>query len=196
MTLELPDAILFDMDGTLTEPVFDFPGIHRAMGIPPGEPILEYLKTMPEPKRLSAELILHEIEDQIAATAPLAESCHELLAFARERGIRLGLITRNRRASLETFLKRHSLRIQVCISREDAPHKPDPSGLLRTCAELKVSPANTWMVGDGEFDILAGHNAGMRTVWFHHGRERTFSAVPWLSVRNLQEFAHLIGIRS
>jgi len=52
----LPRAILFDMDGTLTEPLLDFPRIKAEMGI--GQrPILEALAEMDEQSRHIAELV-------------------------------------------------------------------------------------------------------------------------------------------
>jgi HAD superfamily hydrolase (TIGR01509 family) len=185
--IELPEAILFDMDGTLTAPVFDFPAVRRAMGIPAGEPILEYLNGMPLEERSRAEVILHQIEDDIAATAPLADRCGDLMNHLERRGVKLALITRNRRDSVKTFLQRHRLAISVCISREDCPHKPDPAGLLMACERLGARPASTWMVGDGQYDVEAGNNAGMKSIWLHHGRKREFAAEPWLTVKDLCE---------
>ena len=36
-------AWIFDMDGTLTESLHDFPAISKRLGLPPNEPILEAL---------------------------------------------------------------------------------------------------------------------------------------------------------
>ena len=59
------------------------------------------------------------------------------------------------------------------------------------CEKLGVTAKNCWMVGDGEFDVLAGINAGMKTIWLRHGRTRGFSAVPWLEVEDLRELNDL-----
>ena len=53
-----PKAVLFDMDGTLTVPTFDFPAIRRALGLPPGAPILEHIRLMSPGKQLEAEAVL------------------------------------------------------------------------------------------------------------------------------------------
>ena len=38
------EAVLFDFDGTLTEPgTLDFAAIRREIGCPPGQPILEFI---------------------------------------------------------------------------------------------------------------------------------------------------------
>ena len=185
--IEFPKAVLFDMDGTLTVPTFDFPAIRRLLGLPEGAPILEHIALMPLERRNAAEEILHRIEDEIAATAPLADRCNEVLSYLHDRGSRVALVTRNRRESVETFLRRHPLPIEVRITREDGPHKPDPYPLLLACRQLEVMPGKCWMVGDGQFDVEAGINAGMRSVWLSWGRERMFAAEPWRTVRDLVE---------
>src|SRR5690606_35295784 len=133
VVLTRPEAVLFDMDGTLTVPTFDFPAVRRAMGLPEGAPILEYMDKMNPTEREAAEAILRRFEDEVAEKAPLAPGCENLLDMLIERGIKLAMITRNRRDSVNTFLKRHPLPIRVCITREDAPHKPDPTPLLMAC---------------------------------------------------------------
>lgn len=192
---EKPEAVLFDMDGTLTVPMFDFPAVRKAMGLPKDAPILEHLALMSGDQRKSAEVILRKFEDEVAEKAPLANRCHDLLSSLIERGVRLALITRNRRDSVVTFFKRHPLPIQVWVTREDAPHKPDPLPLLIACERLGVRPTNCWMVGDGQYDVEAGINAGMKSVWLRLGRVRQFEAQPWLEVEDLCELhdvmAHL-----
>ena len=46
----------------------------------------------------------------------------------------------------------------------DGPLKPEPDGILRVCATLGVSPSDTWFIGDGPQDVLAGKNAGTVTI--------------------------------
>jgi HAD superfamily hydrolase (TIGR01509 family) len=188
-----PKAVLFDMDGTLTAPTFDFPAIRRALGLPEDAAILEHIAMMPPERRLRAEEILRQFEDEVATTAPLADRCHEVLSYLSARGSRVALVTRNRRESVETFLRRHPLPIKVRISREDGPHKPDPYPLLLACRQLGVTPAECWMVGDGQFGIEAGINAGMRSIWLSWDRERQFAAQPWRTVRDLAELHDLMA---
>ena len=186
--VKFPAAILFDMDGTLTVPTFDFPAVRRAMGLPEGAPILEHLQLMAADRRAAAEMILHRFEDEVAEKAQLAESCHEVLQYILARGAKLALITRNRRESVVTFLKRHMLPIDVWVAREDGPHKPDPYPLYLACRRLNIPPENCWMVGDGQFDVEAGINAGMKTIWLKQGRQRSFAAEPWIEIEDIREF--------
>lgn len=181
------------MDGTLTEPLLDFPLIKAEMGI--GErPILESLAQMAPAKRAVAEGILHRYEDQAAATSTLNPGCRELLAFLHGRRITTALITRNRRASVQTVLARHHLRFDVLITREDGPFKPDPAPLLDACRQLGISPAHAWMIGDGEYDVQAAISAGCRPVWVSHGRSRYFNAEPWRTVNDLVELTELLRL--
>ena len=186
-----PAAILFDMDGTLTIPRLDFPRIKAEMGIG-DQPILESLVLMPPVRRVAAELILHRHEDEAAAHGELAPGCRELLAWIGGQGIGVALVTRNRRQSVETFLHRHPLPIEVLITREDGPHKPDPASLLLACRRLCVSSASAWMVGDGSFDIEAAIAAGMPSIWVSLGRERGFSAEPTRTIESLAELQALL----
>lgn len=186
-----PAAILFDMDGTLTIPRLDFPRIKAEMGIG-DQPILESLALMPAQRRAAVELILHRHEDETAAHDELVPGCRELLAWLRRQGIGVALVTRNRRQSVDTFLHRHRLPIEVLITREDGPHKPDPASLLLACRRLCISPANAWMVGDGSFDVEAAIAAGMPSIWVSLGRERTFSAEPTRTIDSLGELQTLL----
>jgi HAD superfamily hydrolase (TIGR01549 family) len=172
------------MDGTLTEPMLDFAAMKAEMGIG-DRPILEALAEMGEDARRRAEAILHRYEDEAARLSTLNPGCRELLAWLEDRKIRTALITRNSRSSVKTVLATHGLPIDVLITREDAPPKPDPEPLYQACRRLEVAPADTWMVGDGEFDVRAGLNAGVRTVWLSHRRIKHFPETPWREATDL-----------
>jgi HAD superfamily hydrolase (TIGR01509 family) len=183
-SLILPRAILFDMDGTLTRPLLDFPRIKAEMGIG-DRPILEALAELDSDRRAAAQSILNRHEEEASAKSTLNPGCAELLDWLRHRRIKVALVTRNSRRSVRTVLERHGLRIDVLVTREDAPPKPDPAPLRLACARLKVNESDAWMVGDGLYDIEAGVAAGMATVWVSHGRVRSFSASPWREVIDL-----------
>ena len=186
-----PRALLFDMDGTLTEPMLDFPTIKAEMGIG-ARPILEGLAEMDAESRRAAEAVLLRHEERAAAESALNAGCGDLLQALRRRAIPVALITRNSRLSVETVLARHRLVFDVMVTREDAPPKPSPEPLRLACRRLRVAEAVAWMVGDGQYDVEAGLAAGVRTVWVSHGRERPFAAEPWRTVRDLCELAELL----
>jgi HAD superfamily hydrolase (TIGR01509 family) len=190
--MRLPRAILFDMDGTLTEPYLDFPRMKAEMGIALDRPILEALAEMTPDERRCAEVILHRHEEIAAAGSSLNAGCRELIALLDELKIRSALITRNSPTSVSTVLTTHSLAFAVTITRDDAPPKPLPDALHRACRVLGVDEADAWMVGDGQYDVEAGLAAGVRPVWVSHGKDRPFAAEPWRTVRDLCELSDLL----
>jgi HAD superfamily hydrolase (TIGR01509 family) len=185
-----PKAILFDMDGTLTEPLLDFDLIRREMGIT-GKGILENLARMPVDQRERAEGILLRHEREAADKSRLNPGCHELLAAIDGRLPR-AVITRNSRESTDTVCRRHGLRFDLLVTREFGQFKPDPAPVLHACQALNVLPAETWMVGDGQFDIEAGIAAGVHTIWLSHRRPRYFAAEPWQTVVDLLQLTALL----
>jgi HAD superfamily hydrolase (TIGR01509 family) len=192
--LILPRAMLFDMDGTLTEPMLDFPAIKAEMGI--GQrPILEALAEMDDACRAAAEAVLHRHEEHAAENSRLNPGCIELLAWLRERKIATALITRNSRLSARTVLSRHGLSFGAMVTREDGPFKPDPRPLVLACEKLSVRHDEAWMIGDGRYDVEAGAAANIPTIWISHGRPRPFDALPWREVRDLMELMQLMRMR-
>jgi HAD superfamily hydrolase (TIGR01509 family) len=187
----LPRAILFDMDGTLTEPMLDFPRIKAEMGIGSG-PILESLAQLDESRHSLAEAVLLKHEKIAAEQSRLNTGCRDLLAWLKSRQIPMALITRNSRISVSTVTILHGLTFDALITREDGPFKPDPFSLTLACERLGVRPDEAWMVGDGQYDVEAANAAKIRAVWISHGKPRHFSAEPWLTVANLLELTKLL----
>jgi HAD superfamily hydrolase (TIGR01549 family) len=188
---KLPKAILFDMDGTITEPMLDFPTIKREMGIG-NRPILEALAEMSVEERKRAEAVLHRHEEKAAANSTLNFGCKALLNWLERHGIGMAVITRNSRLSVQTVCRKHGLAFEVLITREDGKFKPDPAPLLEACRRLNVEKADVWMVGDGQYDVEAGLAAGIATLWVSHGWEKPFAAEPQRVVHDLQELTALL----
>jgi HAD superfamily hydrolase (TIGR01509 family) len=189
--LILPQALLFDMDGTITEPMLDFPAIKAEMKI--GDlPILETISGMDTHRRRTCEAILSRHELAAAESSALNPGCVDLLAWIAKQRLSTALITRNSEANVRIVLGKHGLRFDTLISREDTPPKPDPRPIHLACERLNVPAEQVWMIGDGRYDIEAGVAAGVRTIWISHGRARPFVAEPWKSVRDLIELRCLL----
>ena len=187
----LPRAILFDMDGTLTQPMLDFSKIRAEMGIG-DRPILEALAELAPDSQAAAKIILERHEDDAAQNSTLNSGCRELLAWIESRGLPTALITRNSERCTNIVLDRHGITLHTKICREHAPFKPNPAGLRLACDRLGIEYADAWMVGDGEYDVAAGIAARMRTVWLSHGREKWFSHQPWQTVADLHQLLELL----
>ncbi len=192
-SLILPQAVLFDMDGTLTTDTLNLNLIRADLGLAPGVAILESIATMPADRRTQAEAILHDFELSAASQSQLNEGCLDLLDWLERRSIKTALITRNTRKSVQTVLERHGIDFSVQITREDGVFKPKPDPLLHACLQLGVAASAAWMVGDWKYDIEAANAAGVFGVWLTHGRaNRPFDAVPDLAVRDLLELSRVL----
>jgi len=189
--LTLPRSLLIDMDGTLTEPMLDFPRIKAEMGIG-NRPILEALRSMPDAERRAAEQVLHRYEEHAADNSSLNPGCRELLHWLDRQNMGVALVTRNTLSSVRTVMTRHDLRIDVLITRDDGVFKPDPAPLKIALQRLNVAASDAWMVGDGQYDIEAGIAAGVPTVWVSHGERRPFKAEPAHTVPDLIRLLQLL----
>jgi HAD superfamily hydrolase (TIGR01509 family) len=190
--VSLPHALLFDMDGTLTEPMLDFPAIKADMGLRPDQAILEAMADMDDARRAAAAVVLDRHEKRTAERSTLNPGCRDVLAWAASRGLPTALITRNSGLSMRTVLAKHKLSFDVLVSRDHGTPKPDPWPVRLACEQLGTTPANAWMIGDGRYDVEAGHAAGARTVWISHGKVKHFPTEPWRTVPDLMGLLELL----
>ena len=159
-----PRGVIFDLDGTLTEPLLDFEAIRREVGIASGLPILEALESFAPEARARAEVILRRHEMDAIRAATLADGCTELLAQLAARQVPVAILTRNVREAVDDFVRRFDVRVVGVYTREDGPPKPSPAGVLSLCRTFGLPPSGVWMVGDYKYDVIAGRDAGCRTA--------------------------------
>ncbi|MFG3453626.1 HAD family hydrolase [Pseudomonas knackmussii] len=159
---------VFDMDGTLTLAVHDFPAIKRALDIPPDDDILHHLAALPPDEAAGKRAWLLEHERELAYAATPAPGARELLHALRERGCTLGVLTRNAHELALVTLQAVGLgdcfASEDILGRDEAPPKPDPGGLLHLARKWDVSPSELVMVGDYRFDLECAKAAGARGV--------------------------------
>jgi HAD superfamily hydrolase (TIGR01509 family) len=159
-----PRAVIFDLDGTLTEPLLDFDAIRAEIGLPPGLPILEQMAAGDDALRARGEAVLRRHELAAMAHATLSDGCRDLLALLAARGVPAAILTRNTRDSVECFARTFGFHFAAVWTREDGPPKPSPAGVLHLCRAIGEPPARALVVGDYRFDIMAGRDAGCRTA--------------------------------
>lgn len=158
-------AVIFDLDGTITQPFFDFDAIREEMGLDRNSgPVLEAMKKMNPQRRKRAEEILHFHERRAVIASVLNAGARRTLSSLREAGIHIGILTRNRRSNALAIAKKHDLKFDAIVDREDGPVKPDAFGVLRICEEFGVRPEETLVVGDYLFDLLCAKTAGAIAV--------------------------------
>jgi HAD superfamily hydrolase (TIGR01509 family) len=193
--LPRPRAVIFDMDGTLTEPVLDFDAIRAEIGIPGGVPILEHLTAVGDAERAQAESIMVRHEREAIARATLADGCADLLELLRGMEIPMAILTRNVREVVETFARMFAFEFHAVYTREDGPPKPSPHGARLLCQAMGVEPAATLAVGDYKYDVIAGRDAGCRTVLVDRDGLAAHELVEWgspdLVVKSLRELLPL-----
>jgi HAD superfamily hydrolase (TIGR01509 family) len=163
-------GVIFDMDGTITEPYLNFRNIERESGLT-GVDLVDYMLTAPPDERERIRKLLERFENEGAENATLNEGVTEVLDALRKRGIRTALLTRNRRQSIETVIKKFNLVFDATWSREDGPHKPAPDPIFAIAKQWNVTPQEILIVGDYKWDIQCGKNAGSKTVLLTNGEE-------------------------
>ena len=95
----------------------------------------------------------------------------ETLTDLAQRNVRVGLMTRNSRRSVDSFLAKHQLAFDAIRTRDDGINKPSPEPVWALCRSLNVEPADTMLVGDYLFDLQAARAAGSLAVLIVHGNE-------------------------
>ena len=186
-------GVIFDLDGTLVDSGLDFPLIRREMGLPVGMPILEGLAEIPPGERLDECLrVLNRHERAAAERATLMPGAGELLDSLTARNIAQAVLTRNSRLCSSRMLQRLGMTIPCVLTREDAPPKPDPAGLLKICSIWQAHVAEVIFMGDYLHDINCGRNAGMRTILFAPNETPHYSLLADFCVSSFAEAACLI----
>jgi HAD superfamily hydrolase (TIGR01509 family) len=193
-------GVLFDFDGTLTLPgALDFPAIKRELNCPLDIPILEYLETVPAELKPPLMKILESAEEKAAEESLPNVGAEECLLTLRDKGILLGIITRNSLVSvtraLESFESVRLYDFSTVITRDDSLPKPHPDGVHKACERMGLAASELMVVGDFRFDVLAGKAAGCCSVLLTNGRPSVMAPgdpEPDFTVTCLEEILKLV----
>jgi len=186
-------AVVFDFDGTLAvlnidfslmrERVFD---LIRAFGVREDairesylleiidEVFLMIQKENPSGANRFFEMahhILRDIEVKAAEEGRLIPGCEKTLNMLRQKGMKIGIITRNCEEAVRKVFPDIDDYCDAFISRDSVENvKPHPDHLKAMLRALGVSHRDSIMVGDHLIDIQAGKSAGMMTIGVLTGR--------------------------
>lgn len=181
-----PQAILFDLDGTLADTAPDLAQalnklrLERGMAPAPYESLRPYasagargligagLGLTPEAAEYEALRVafLNNYEAAMAVHSRLFDGVPELLAQLDRSGIAWGIVTNKAMRFTDPLVPLIGLGHAACVvSGDTTPHaKPHPAPLLEAAQRLGKAPEHCWYVGDDMRDIQAGRAAGMLTI--------------------------------
>ena len=188
-------GVIFDMDGTVIQPLLDFAAIRATLDIAADAGIIEAIQAM-EPQRADqARRWLEGQELAAAARAELTPGAADALGAIRLAGLKTALLTRNTRAAMQTVLDRFPrLNFDLTWSREDGPIKPEPTGIIRACASLGIEAKRTACVGDFLYDIVAAAGAGAVSVLFAPSGPPDFADRADYVITRLGDLPGVLGI--
>lgn len=184
MTLDVPQpALLFDLDGTLVDSVYQHViswqealaevgiplsvwRIHRRIGMSGGlflDALQRETNTRFDEEMLARLANLHAAAylSRADAVVPLP-GARELLHLLHDRGVPFAIATSGARRTAMTAISMFDLPKDVPIVTRDLVEraKPDPHLFLAAAQLLGVSPAGSFVVGDSVWDLLAAQRAG------------------------------------
>lgn len=181
----LPDAVLWDMDGTLVDTeqywmaaegvlVESFGGTwthEQALtlvgkGLETSAAILQEAGV----RMATHEIVDHLTNEVMTALAeqgpPLRPGVLELLAELRAAGVRCALVTMSLRRMAELVVSAlPGEPFEVIVSGDDATRpKPFPDAYLQACAALDIDPARAVAIEDSPTGVRAAVAAGVGTI--------------------------------
>ncbi len=184
--MSVPQAILFDLDGTLADTAPDLAAAVNKLQVVRGCLPTSYAALRPVASAGARGLIgaafqlqpgdegyedlrkgfLDNYEADIASKSRLFDGIPTLLAHFAKSHIPWGIVTNKAARFTDLLVPKIGLADAGCvISGDTTPHsKPHPAPLLEAARRLNLSPNDCWYVGDDLRDIQAGHAAGMHTI--------------------------------
>jgi HAD superfamily hydrolase (TIGR01509 family) len=180
-----PDAVLWDLDGTLvdTEPYwidaeFELTAEHggtwshdHALQLV-GNDLLVSGRYIAQHGGvdLPPETIVEELLDRVVAhverEVPWRPGARELLAALRQRGVRCGLVTMSYRRFVAPILAAlPEDTFEVVVTGDSVAHgKPHPEPYLQAAALLGVEPWRTVAIEDSQTGVASAEAAGCRVL--------------------------------
>ncbi len=194
-------AVIFDLDGTLLDSLFDLSEamneMLRSFGYPVHKDLNVHRRAIGSGAKLYAKACLPE---HLQNDPEVVEKCFlkfrelyderpctqtkpydgilALLTYLTENQISLNVFSNKPDAPAKTLVKSRFSDFDfdyIFGEREGVPRKPDPQGALEIAENLKLSPEEVLFLGDSEPDILTGLAAGMVTVgalWGYRDKEQ------------------------
>jgi HAD superfamily hydrolase (TIGR01509 family) len=182
-------AVLFDLDGTLTDStrLFCDSVIHGMSSIGVSHMDMqifnewhgnhehwEYLITRhkgdPSHWQTLERVTFEKFDELLTTGSEWMEGAEMTVRSLAKRGMPMAIVTNSLDQFIDTIDRSIPLKslfpIIITASRTQERRKPDPYGLLLAAEQLGVSPSDCMYVGDQRFDIVAAQGAGMHDCLF------------------------------
>lgn len=90
----------------------------------------------------------------------------ELLEHLKKKGFKIGVLSNKFDKAVKDLCNNYFFGLIDIATGESAnvPKKPSPIGVLKTIEELRANPDKTVLIGDSEVDIQTAKNAGIYSV--------------------------------
>lgn len=108
----------------------------------------------------------------------LYKNMDKTLIKLKEKGYKLAILTNKTQVQTDVifdkYLKEFGF-LKVIGQKEGVVAKPDPTEIFNLMNEFNTDKENTYFIGDGDTDVLAGLNAGVKLIAITYGyREKEF----------------------
>ena len=136
-------------------------------------------------KQANDFIIAHEKLD--ALTSSHLPGCESLLAFLAEQKYPIAIVTRNCLRAAQIKLKKNAIKVDILLTREDYPAKPNPEALIAIAQLWGIDCRNIVYVGDHFYDVQAANNAGMLSCLITHSTDLPYKDKAYLVFNELHE---------
>ena len=184
-------AVIFDLDGTLIRSSIDFVKMKnliiahlRSLGVdsedfsssrPTFEIVLKGIgmlrKKWPEQRvsrvRRHIDQIMTDVEMEQVDSVSIIPGVSETVKLLKEKGIKIGILTRSCREYALRSLEATGLSklVDFVAARDDIDRpKPDPDQVIMLAQKLNAKLEETLMVGDHPIDALCARNSNVRFI--------------------------------
>ena len=110
------------------------------------------------------------------ALKKLSDAGYMLIVVTNQSGIPRGKVTEENlhqiHSNMQSEFEKHGFKIEEYYFSPHLPdsdhptRKPNPGMLLQASEEHSVDLKSSWMIGDKDIDVEAGHRAGARSILF------------------------------
>lgn len=202
MSVSLPAAVFFDLDGTLADTADDLAAPVNLMRVERGLtplPLAEYrpfasagargllgigLGVTPDDEHFPKlrDDFLNLYEKDIVVHTRLFDGMPAVLDWLESRNVRWGIVSNKMEYLVQQVVSGLGLaeRAVLAYGGDSAPRpKPYPDLLKRALKESGLNASQCWYVGDDARDIQAGRAAGMITIAAAYGYCSPEAAASW-----------------